>query len=66
MRIAVFHQYYLAAGAPGGSRFNEFARLWCELGHGRLSWASYSNVIRQRPNGCVSKARQSRIGTVDG
>lgn len=33
MRIAVFHQYYLAAGAPGGSRFNEFARLWCELGH---------------------------------
>lgn len=33
MRIAVFHQYYLTAGAPGGSRFNEFARLWCERGH---------------------------------
>lgn len=33
MKIAVFHQYYLTAGAPGGSRFNEFARFWCEAGH---------------------------------
>lgn len=33
MHILVFHQYYLFAGAPGGSRFNELARLWAELGH---------------------------------
>src|SRR5262249_54960313 len=31
--ILVIHQYYLAAGQPGGSRFNEFARLWSEAGH---------------------------------
>ncbi len=33
MKIAVFHQNYLAAGQPGGSRFNEFARLWADAGH---------------------------------
>ena len=33
MRILVIHQYYLAPGQPGGSRFNEMARLWSEAGH---------------------------------
>ena len=33
MKILVIHQYYLTPGAPGGSRFNEMARYWSELGH---------------------------------
>ncbi|AKT37582.1 glycosyltransferase family 4 protein [Chondromyces crocatus] len=33
MKIVVFHQYYLAPGEPGGSRYNELARLWSEGGH---------------------------------
>ncbi len=33
MRILVIHQYYLMPGQPGGSRFNEMARLWTEQGH---------------------------------
>lgn len=33
MKILVVHQYYLMPGSPGGSRFNEFARLWSEAGH---------------------------------
>ena len=33
MRICVVHQYYLAPGEPGISRFNEMARLWSEAGH---------------------------------
>jgi glycosyltransferase involved in cell wall biosynthesis len=33
VKILVIHQYYLEPGAPGGSRFNELARLWSEAGH---------------------------------
>jgi lipopolysaccharide/colanic/teichoic acid biosynthesis glycosyltransferase len=33
MRILIVHQHYLSAGQPGGSRFNELARLWSESGH---------------------------------
>lgn len=33
MNIVVFHQHYLEPGEPGGSRFNELARLWSEAGH---------------------------------
>ncbi len=33
MKILVIHQYYLGEQAPGGSRFNEMARLWTEAGH---------------------------------
>ncbi len=33
MRILVVHQYYLMPGQPGGSRFNELARLWADAGH---------------------------------
>lgn len=34
MKILVVHQYYLRPGQPGGSRFNELARLWAQAGHG--------------------------------
>ncbi len=33
MRITVVHQYYLAPGEPGISRFNEMARFWSAAGH---------------------------------
>lgn len=33
MKILVIHQYYLMPGSPGGSRFNELARLWTDAGH---------------------------------
>ncbi len=33
MRILIIHQYYLFSGQPGGSRFNELAKLWTEAGH---------------------------------
>src|SRR5258708_4355176 len=33
MKILVVHQHYLLPGMPGGSRYNEFARLWSEAGH---------------------------------
>ncbi|MBN2191929.1 MAG: glycosyltransferase family 4 protein [Polyangiaceae bacterium] len=33
MKILVVHQYFLMPGRAGGSRFNEFARLWREAGH---------------------------------
>lgn len=33
MKILIVHQFYLSPGEPGGSRFNEFARLWRDAGH---------------------------------
>jgi lipopolysaccharide/colanic/teichoic acid biosynthesis glycosyltransferase len=33
VKILVIHQYYLGPGEPGGSRFNELARLWRDAGH---------------------------------
>jgi glycosyltransferase involved in cell wall biosynthesis len=33
VRILVVHQFYLQPGEPGGSRFNELARLWSQAGH---------------------------------
>jgi glycosyltransferase involved in cell wall biosynthesis len=33
LKILIVHQYYLAAGEPGGSRFNELARIWTNAGH---------------------------------
>ena len=33
MKILVIHQYYLMPGSSGGSRYNEFARLWAAAGH---------------------------------
>jgi glycosyltransferase involved in cell wall biosynthesis len=33
VRIALVHQYYLAPGEPGISRFNEMSRVWTAAGH---------------------------------
>jgi glycosyltransferase involved in cell wall biosynthesis len=33
VKIVVVHQYYLAPGEPGISRFNEMARVWVTAGH---------------------------------
>jgi glycosyltransferase involved in cell wall biosynthesis len=33
MKILIVHQHYLMPGQPGGSRFNELARMWSEAGH---------------------------------
>ena len=33
MRILVIHQYFLAGGDPGGSRWNQFAKYWAARGH---------------------------------
>ncbi|MGD0294797.1 MAG: glycosyltransferase family 4 protein [Terracidiphilus sp.] len=33
MKILIVHQYYLMPGQPGGSRFNDMARIWAEQGH---------------------------------
>jgi glycosyltransferase involved in cell wall biosynthesis len=33
VRITLVHQYYLAPGEPGISRFNEMARIWVAAGH---------------------------------
>jgi glycosyltransferase involved in cell wall biosynthesis len=34
MNILIIHQYFLEEDEPGGSRFNEFAKIWTEQGHG--------------------------------
>ncbi len=33
MHILLIHQYFLEKDDPGGSRFNEMARIWVENGH---------------------------------
>ncbi len=33
MRILIVHQYYLARDEGGGSRFNQMAKHWSEMGH---------------------------------
>ena len=33
MRILLVHQYFLEPNDPGGSRFNEMARVWADQGH---------------------------------
>ncbi len=33
MNILLIHQYFLEEDDPGGSRWNEFTRVWTELGH---------------------------------
>lgn len=33
MKILLLHQYFLEKNDSGGSRFNEFSRLWAESGH---------------------------------
>ena len=54
MRILVVHQYYLGPGEPGGSRFNELARLWTRSGHevtvvaGNLNYATGKPTVGGR------------------
>jgi glycosyltransferase involved in cell wall biosynthesis len=33
VKILVVHQFFLSPGEPGGTRFNDFARLWRDAGH---------------------------------
>ena len=33
MRILIVHQYFLAKGDAGGSRWNQFAKYWARAGH---------------------------------
>jgi glycosyltransferase involved in cell wall biosynthesis len=48
VRILIVHQYYVAPGEAGGSRFNEFAQAWARAGHdvvvvcGSLNYATGS------------------------
>jgi glycosyltransferase involved in cell wall biosynthesis len=54
LKILVIHQYYLAPGEPGGSRFNELARAWKNGGHdvsviaGDLNYATGERSVRSR------------------
>jgi glycosyltransferase involved in cell wall biosynthesis len=54
MKILVVHQNYLMPGQGGGSRFNEFARLWSEAGHevtvvaGNLDYTTGKVPLRYR------------------
>jgi hypothetical protein len=66
MRILIVHQYYLMPGQPGGSRFNEMARLWAEQGHqvtviaGTIDYAS--GKVPQRYHGrWVSKENDGAV-----
>lgn len=61
MRILVIYQYYLMPGMPGGSRYNEFARMWSEAGHdvtvvtGNLDYSSGTVPERYRGRGVVEE-----------
>jgi glycosyltransferase involved in cell wall biosynthesis len=54
MTIVVIHQQFLQPGEGGGSRFNEFTRLWAEAGHrvtviaGQTGYASGRRLARYR------------------
>src|SRR4051794_39140576 len=62
MKIVVVHQYYLMPGMPGGSRFNELARVWSDAGHqvtiiaGALDYATGSVPDRYRGRWLVKEA----------
>jgi glycosyltransferase involved in cell wall biosynthesis len=49
MRILVVHQYYLGPGEPGGSRFNELARMWARSGHHVTVIAGNLNYVTGKP-----------------
>lgn len=54
LKILVIHQFFLAPGQPGGSRFNEFAKRWIEAGHevtviaGNLNYSTSGKPSRWR------------------
>lgn len=66
MRILVIHQNYLAPGEPGGSRFNELARLWAEAGHevtviaGTINYATGKAATGARKR-WVSRERDDQV-----
>ena len=65
VKILVVHQHYLFPGAPGGSRFNELARLWREAGHQVTVIAGSLNYnTGETPNALRGKwvARQAEGG----
>ena len=51
MRILLIHQYFLESDDPGGSRFNEMARIWTENGHSVtvLAGMIHANKTEKRP-----------------
>jgi glycosyltransferase involved in cell wall biosynthesis len=65
MKILVIHQYYLAPGDPGGSRFNELARLWTDAGHtvtvvaGTVNYATGKTL--SRVSGWVTRCTEDGI-----
>ena len=60
------HQYYLMPGQPGGTRFNEMARMWSERGHdvtviaGTVDHASGAKPERYRGK-WVTKERDGQV-----
>ncbi len=66
MRILVIHQYYLLPGQPGGSRFNELARLWADAGHevtviaGTVNYATGEKPERYRGK-WITKERDGKV-----
>jgi len=66
MRILVIHQHYLLPGQPGGSRFNELARLWADQGHevtviaGTLNYATGERPARYRGK-WITKERDGKV-----
>jgi glycosyltransferase involved in cell wall biosynthesis len=66
VRILIVHQHYLFPGQPGGSRFNEMARLWAELGHEVTVVAGARNyATNEVPPACrsrwVTRQRDARV-----
>jgi len=51
LRILLIHQYFLEPDDPGGSRFNEMARIWTENGHSVtvLAGMIHANKAKKRP-----------------
>jgi glycosyltransferase involved in cell wall biosynthesis len=69
MNILVIHQHYLAQGQPGGSRFNEFAKLWCETGHkvtvicGNLNYST-GQVLEKYKGQWISQEKDGEVNVL--
>lgn len=62
MNILLLHQYFLEEDDPGGSRWNEMAKVWTDLGHsvtvlGGMMHAN-GNEKREEYKGCYFKRKQ--------
>jgi lipopolysaccharide/colanic/teichoic acid biosynthesis glycosyltransferase len=68
LKILVIHQYYLGPGEPGGSRFNELARLWREAGHdvtviaGTFNYAT--GVVAAGTRGWITRRTEDGISVL--